>query len=182
MLTESAVAMGQLTDDELVSLLATFPGSEEIGRRVREVLDKKSDGAIAKSDEELVDLVNAYASSMLRVAEEFGLSDAIAELRGFVKPVVVDRSEIERKRYRYSLGDVLPDGYWDGVTAEMAGAAPAVFGLKEALWGITANRHVSYHVLEPLLDRKLGLDHHMALWISGASATVVNGSLFAVRG
>ena len=182
-LTESAEVTGQLTDGELASLLKTFPERQEIGRRIRLILDKQRDGLRETNDEELVELAKSHVDTMTRIAADHGPSDLLTELESLGEPVLADRREGFRKLLA-DPADLLDqlDQYWWRVSSEMKDVTKAANGLKEALWGITADNTVGYHVLEPLLDRKLGLEHHMALWLRGASTGIANdGLLYVLR-
>lgn len=179
--TESALGAGRLTGEELQGLLESFPGHAEMAKRIGLCLERRWDGPILAVDDERIRLANAHTGEIARLADDAGLTEAAAELAVFSEAMVIDRSDFDADPYREDPADVLTDTYWDAVTSEIASVTPTAYGLKEACWGITADRYVTLRILEPMIDRDLGLGHYMELWRRGSLTAVADGRLVVSR-
>ncbi len=179
--SESAVQSGCLTDSELSKLLATFPEGREIARRVRFCLNRRQGGVTLVVDDERVRLARAHTAEMERLARENGMDQIAAQLAAVSDVAVIDRSEFDLDPYQEGPADILTDEFWDSVIQEIVDTVPSAYGLKEACWGITADRTVSYYILEPLLGRNLGLSHYAELWRLDSRLGISSGGLVVSR-
>lgn len=171
--------MEQKDPEYFKKALQYFPNSDGLLERMGRVVgfgNPQELEAKVKSPEDALKYASMDLQERIRIAEEYGEAELVAELSKLRPKYSEDFEDVEKFRHEDLHGwmlEVVGDYFRD----QLYENTEKLYGLLDAFYGLTTRFEIKWFLGTPLTNGGFNLDNYFELWRVGADYAVKDGQL-----